>query len=149
MLLRLPPRNFGLWAGVTVLMAAMCAWAGESVRGAANANSPATLRLDVSDDGKQIKLLVRHPEIGLVCELHCYEGGPFVYGKYVKREDGSVVLVHTAGKMTGTTTFTPVGKDRVSMDVLIEGPNEELKQILYLGPCMQLWHSDAFKRRES
>jgi hypothetical protein len=45
-------------------------------------NGPATnaippLRLDVADDGKQIKLLVRHAEIGLVCELHCYEGGPF------------------------------------------------------------------------
>jgi hypothetical protein len=110
--------------------------------------APKPLILDLADDGKQLKLLVRHPEIGLVCELWCYEGGPFHYGKGSRREDGSVVLTHTSGQMTATTTFTPSGDDRVWMDVRVEGPVEALKRVPYVGPCMQLWHSEAFKRRE-
>src|SRR5262245_32315387 len=112
------------------------------------AQAPAPpLRLEVTDNGRQIKLLVRHEKLGLVCELHCYEGGPFQYGKASKRQDGSVVLCHTSGKMKATTTFTPRGPDRVAMDLLIEGPREDLKCIKYVGPCMQFWHSEAFQRK--
>src|SRR2546427_384903 len=142
MLPNITVRDLGLWTNMTLLPAAMCACAVGSVGYNTATKAAAPLRLDFSDDGKQLKLLVRHPEIGLVCELHCYEAGPFHYGKGVKRGDGSVVFAHSAGKMTSTTTFTPIGEDRVSMDVLIEGPREELKQILYIGPCMQFWHSD-------
>jgi hypothetical protein len=92
---------------------------------------------------------VRHAEIGLVCELWCYEGGPFQYGKASKRQDGSVVFVHAAGKMTATTTFVPSGEGRVLMDILVQGPIEELKTVAYMGPCMQLWHSEKFKRADS
>ncbi len=109
----------------------------------------APLQLDIGDDGKQLKLNVRHPEIGLVCELWCYEGGPFRYGTALKRDDGRVVFVHTSGGMTATTTFTPKGPDRVLMDMVIQGPREELKKVNLVGPCMQFWHSEAFKRRES
>jgi hypothetical protein len=115
----------------------------------AQAAGPATpLRLEIADDGKQLKLLVRHPAIGLVCELWCYEGGPFQYGKGTRREDGSVVLVHTARQMTATTTFTPRGQDRIAMEVRVEGPLAELKTVRYVGPCVQFWHSEAFQRRE-
>src|SRR5438105_1871595 len=137
----------GLWLGMAVLLGAMCAGAVRAVEHTTATNAATPLSLDIADDGKQIKLLVRHSEIGLVCELHCYEGGPFQYGTATRRNDGSVVLVHTSGKMTATTTFTPVGEDRISMDVRVEGPLEELKQVQYIGPCMQFWHSDAFKRR--
>jgi hypothetical protein len=109
----------------------------------------ASLHLDIADDGQQIKLLVRHPEIGLVCELWCYEGGPFRYGTAVKRDDGSVAFVHKSGQMTATTTFIPKEVGRVAMNVLIAGPLEELKQVKFVGPCMQFWHSEAFKRRDT
>ena len=109
----------------------------------------APLQLDIGDDGTQLKLVVRHPDIGLVCELWCYEGGPFRYGTATKRDDGRVVFVHTSGGMTATTTFTPKGPDRVLMDMVVEGPREELKKVNLVGPCMQFWHSEAFERRES
>src|SRR5438067_1069376 len=90
----------GLWVWVCISVAALCACAVRSsaLHGATGAGAP--LKLETEDDGKQIKLLVRHPEIGLVCELWCYEGRPFGYGKATRRQDGSVVLVHTSGKMT-------------------------------------------------
>ena len=113
------------------------------------AQVPASLQLDTLDDGKQLKLVVRHRELGPVCELWCYEGGPFGYGKASKREDGSIVFVHTHGKMTATTTFSAAGENRVWMDIVVVGPLEELKQVTYMGPCLQFWHSDAFKRKSS
>jgi hypothetical protein len=119
------------------------------VRGlfAGGSDSPATL--DIFDDGKQLKLLVRRPEIGTVCELWCYEGGPFAYGTASKTSDGRVVFVHKSGGMKAVTTFTPQGPDRVLMDVLVEGPLGELKTVNLIGPCMQFWHSDAFKREST
>ena len=90
----------GLRPSLTLLLAAICACAVGSVGHNAAMKATAPLRLDFSDDGKQLKLLVRHPEIGLVCELHCYEAGPFHYGTGVKRDDGSVVLVKV-GKKAG------------------------------------------------
>ena len=33
------------------------------------------------------------------------------------------------------------------MEVTVDGPLEELRKISYIGPCMQYWHSDAFRRR--
>jgi hypothetical protein len=114
---------------------------------AASTVSPS--QLDVLDDGKQLKLLVRHREVGPICELWCYEGGPFRYGTASKREDGSVVFVHTSGKLIATTTFTPSGEDRILMDILLDGPAEEMKEVTYMGPCMQFWHSDGFKQQEN
>jgi hypothetical protein len=105
--------------------------------------------LDVLDDGKQIKLLVRHREIGPVCELWCYEGGPFRYGTTSKRNDGSVVFIHKSARMTATTTFAPVGTDRISMDILVEGGPEDLRKVQSIGPCMQFWHSEAFQQQGS
>ena len=60
----------GLRPSLTLLLAAICACAVGSVGHNAAMKATAPLRLDFSDDGKQLKLLVRHPEIGLVCELH-------------------------------------------------------------------------------
>ncbi len=114
---------------------------------ASSAASP--LQLDIGDDGKQLKLRLHRLEIGQVCELWCYEGGPFRYGKATKRDDGSVVFVHTAGRMTATTVFTPTGQDRVFMDIVVEGPVEELKRVSLMGPCMQFWHSEAFRRQDT
>ena len=114
-----------------------------------SAGGPAPLLLDFADDGRQLKLLVRHSEIGNVCELWCYEGGPFHYGTATKAGDGRVTFVHTSGKMKATTTFTPSGPDRVLMDVIVEGPLDELKTVRLIGPCMQFWHSPSFQRRNS
>ena len=126
-----------LWIG---LLAAPCLLA---VAG----DVPATL--DILDDGKQLKLVVRRPEIGPVCELWCYEGGPFRYGTASKTADGKVVFVHKSGGMKAVTTFIPQGSERVLMDVVVEGPLSELKAVNLIGPCMQFWHSDAFKREST
>src|SRR5258708_28441946 len=131
---RISIRDMRMWFGVALLTAALSVFSAQSVKPDRTTKSKTSLRLDISDEGKQLKLLVKHPQLGLICELHCYEAGPFHYGKGVKRDNGSVVLAHSAGMINSTTTFTPLGEDRVSMDVLIEGPREELKQILYLGP---------------
>ena len=128
------------WFGLIALVAIACQL---------SAREPDPLLLDIADDGRQLKLLVRHSEIGPVCELWCYEGGPFHYGTGSKTSDGKVVFVHTSGKMKATTTFTPAGPDRVIMDVLVEGPLDELKTVNLVGPCMQFWHSPAFQRRNS
>src|SRR5207237_257977 len=127
-------RRLAILPALILLPGVFCFLVVGQARLSAIAKPPTPLRLDLADDGKQLKLLVRHPEIGLVCELHCYEAGPFHYGKGATREDGSVVLTHTSGGMSCTTTFTTLGEDRVSMDVLVQGPNEELKQILFIGP---------------
>src|SRR5438105_15917405 len=119
----------GLWLGMAVLLGAMCAGAVRAVEHTTATNAATPLSLDIADDGKQIKLLVRHSQIGLVCELWCYEGGPFQYGKGSRGDDGSVVLVHTAEHMTATTTFTPRGNDRISMEIRVEGPLAELKKV--------------------
>lgn len=107
------------------------------------------LALDVADDGRQLKLLVRQSDVGAVCELWCYEGGPFHYGKASRTSDGKVVFVHKSGGMTATTTFTPQGSARVLMDIVVEGPLNELKTVNLMGPCMQFWHSEAFKRESN
>jgi hypothetical protein len=51
--------------------------------------------------------------------------------------------------MTATTSFSPRGIDGVSMDILVGGPLEELKKVNIVGPCMQFWHSDTFKRENN
>lgn len=109
----------------------------------------APLELEVDQQDGKVKLLVRHPEIGRVCELWCYESGPFQRGKGVRREDGSVVISHASGGMNSTTTFTSLPGGRVAMDVEVTGPLDKLQGITLMGPCMQYWHSDAFKRRGS
>lgn len=103
--------------------------------------------LDFTVVKEQLKLVASHPEIGRVFELHCYETGPFQRGTGSRRDDGSVVFSYEKGGMTSTTTFTPRGRGRISMEVTVDGPLEELRKISYIGPCMQYWHSDAFKRR--
>src|SRR5690348_5210969 len=113
-------RNVGWLLMATLLAGASASSTGAPAQGQATGAKP--LRLEVADDGKQIKLLVRHPQIGLICELHCYEGGPFQYGKGERRPDGSVVFVHKNRGMTATTTFTPQGEERVAMDLVVEGP---------------------------
>ena len=45
----------------------------------------APLELEVDEQDGKVKLLVRHPEIDRVCELWCYESGPFQRGKGVRR----------------------------------------------------------------
>ncbi len=137
-------RNCWLF-GILFLLATFV-WSRHKDPQAQAASTVSPSQLDVLDDGKQLKLLVRHREIGPVCELWCYEGGPFRYGTASKREDGSVVFVHTSGKLIATTTFTPSGEDRILMDILLDGPAEEMKEVTYMGPCMQFWHSDGFKQ---
>jgi hypothetical protein len=135
--------------GMALLLAVTLAGRATLLEQARASSAASPFQLDFADDGKQLKLLVRHAEIGLVCELWCYEAGPFQYGRGSKSGDGSVVFIHTSGKMTATTTFTPNGESRVLMDVLVQGPMEELKKVVYMGPCMQLWHSEKFKREDS
>ena len=134
---------------VLPVLAVMCLLVAQASKPVEGLSVASPLQLDLSDDGNQLKVLVRHSEIGPVCELWCYEGGPFHYGRGAKLEDGRIVLVHTAGGMTATTTFTPKGQDRILMDILVEGPLEELKGVNLVGPCMQFWHSEAFKRRDT
>ena len=90
---------------------------------------------------------VRHPQIGLVFVLQCYETGPFQQGEGKKNPDGTVVFSYTSGDMTCTTTFTPVGTERVQMDIAVDGPPGDLEKIPYIGPCMQHQRSEAFGRR--
>jgi hypothetical protein len=131
---------------VAPLMVAACLLGATFAQAAGNG---ATLALDVADDGRQLKLLVRQSDIGAICELWCYEGGPFQYGKASRRSNGKVVFVHQSGGMMATTTFTPQGSDRVLMDIVVEGPLNELKTVNLMGPCMQFWHSEAFKRENN
>jgi hypothetical protein len=35
------------------------------------------------------------------------------------------------------------------MDILVKGPLEELKKVIYVGPCMQFCHSEKFKRKST
>ncbi|MEW5977080.1 MAG: hypothetical protein AB1898_14860 [Acidobacteriota bacterium] len=138
------------WLGSGLcLLAAILVWNQQKNAQGPVTNRTSTLQLDIVDDGKQLKLLVRHRELGPVCELMCYEGGPFYYGIASKREDGSVVFLHTSGKMTATTTFTPAVDGRIWMDILVEGPEQALKEVKFMGPCMQFWHSENFKRQGS
>lgn len=122
---------------------------GDTPKAAEGAGKGAPLALDIFDDGRQLKLLVRQPAIGAICELWCYEGGPFRYGTASRTNDGKVIFVHKSGHMTAMTTFTPDGSDRVLMDVLVTGPLDELKTVNLVGPCMQFWHSEAFKRENN
>jgi hypothetical protein len=142
-------RNDASLPGMALLLAVTLAVGAKLLEQAWASSAASPFQLDFADDGKQLKLLVRHAEIGLVCELWCYEAGSFQYGKGSKSGDGSVVFIHTSGKMTATTRFTPSGESRVSMDVSVQGPIEELKKVVYMGPCMQLWHSEKFKREDS
>lgn len=116
------------------------------------------LSLDVLVTKLETKLLVSHPETGLVCEHWCYETGPF--GKYrgdvpleqsgVRNADGSVVMVHTRPwrerTVKSTTTFRTGREGRVVMDVDVEGAQPPVP-VYYVGPCTQCWHSEAFMRR--
>src|SRR5437667_12066291 len=60
---------------VLMVLAVMCLRVTQASNPAEGISAATPLQLDVSDDGNQLKVLVRHPEIGLVCELWCYEGG--------------------------------------------------------------------------
>lgn len=98
-------------------------------------------------DGKVTpKLDIDHADAGPVCELQCYETGPFQNGTGAKNEDGSVVFSYASGNMTCTTTFTVKGDDRVQALVEVKGPLDELKKVSYLGPCLQFQRSKAFTR---
>ena len=92
-------------------------------------------------------LEIRHPQIGLVCELQCYETGPFQQGTGTKKKDGSIVLTYRSSEMTAITTFALVAEGRISMDIVVEGPLEQLRKVAYMGACMQYRYSDAFKRQ--
>ena len=116
----------------------------------------ATLQLDFHQEPRggaegrvTPKLEVRHPEFGLVCELQCYETGPFEVGKGKKNPDGSVVFSYKNGDMSCTTTCTPVGADRVRLDVVIDGPADQIKKIGFIGPCMQHQRSPTFSRQRN
>jgi hypothetical protein len=142
-------RRSHLFFSIVLWLAVALVWAPQTTKKIQAASQTTAFRLDILDDGKQLKLLAWHPEIGSIFELWCYEGGPFRYGAGSKREDGSVVFVHISGKMTATTTFTPMVEGKISMDILVEGPLEELKKVNIMGPCMQFWHSDRFKRENT
>ena len=92
-------------------------------------------------------LIVSHPQVGVICHFQCYEAGPFQTGEAVKNPDGTVVFTYRTKDMTCTTTSTAVGADRVRMEIDVTGPADQRKQIPYVGPCMQLRQSEAFRRR--
>ncbi len=92
------------------------------------------------------KLDVDRADVGPVCELQCYETGPFQTGDAVKKEDGSVVFSYQSGNMTCVTTLTAQGDDRVQALTEIKGPLEELKSVRYLGACLQFQRSELFTR---
>jgi hypothetical protein len=93
------------------------------------------------------KLLVEHADLGPVCELQCYETGPFQTGDAVKKEDGSVVFSYESGNMTCTTTCTTVGDDRVQALTEVQGLTDDLKKVPYLGACLQFQRSQLFTRQ--
>ena len=92
------------------------------------------------------KLDVDHADLGPVCELQCYETGPFQTGDAVKKEDGSIVFSYESGNMTCTTTCTTVGDDRVQALTEIKGPFDDVKKVPYLGACLQFQRSQLFTR---
>lgn len=123
-----------------------------SVCGGAQAASKLTLSFrQVPREGREgrttPKLDVDHADLGPVCELQCYETGPFQTGDAVKNEDGSVVFSYQSGNMTCTTTCTAVGDDRVQALTEIRGPFEEQKKVPYLGACLQFQRSPLFTRQ--
>ena len=68
---------------------------------------PATLQLDLHQNprgDKEAKLTpnleIRHPQLGLICDLQCYETGPFQQGEAIKKADGTVVFTYQSGEMT-------------------------------------------------
>ena len=93
------------------------------------------------------KLIVDHADLGPVCELQCYETGPFQHGGALKNDDGSVVFNYKSGNMTCTATFTAIGDNRVQSLVEIKGPLDELRKIPYTGPCLQFQRSKLFTRK--
>src|SRR3989442_3989480 len=72
---------------VLLVLAVMCLRVTQASNPVEGISAVTPLQLDLSDDGNQLKVLVRHPEIGPVCELWCYEGGPFHYGRGAKRSE--------------------------------------------------------------
>ena len=92
------------------------------------------------------KLDVDHADLGPVCELQCYETGPFQVGDGVKKEDGSVVFSYQSGDMTCTTTCTTIGDDRVQALTEIRGSFDDVKKVPYLGACLQFQRSQLFTR---
>ena len=101
------------------------------------------------EEGRQNRprLEIRHAALGFAAEMQCYETGPFQMGKTQKDPDGSVVFSYKSGEMTCTTTFTTPDDERVAMDVLIQGPLEQLRKVAYVGPCLQFRRADAFTWR--
>jgi len=93
------------------------------------------------------KLDVEHADLGPVCELQCYETGPFQHGPGTVNEDGSVVFSYQSGNMTCTTTFTTQGDNRVQGITEVTGPLSELKKVRYLGACLQFQRSELFTRQ--
>src|SRR6266480_2779913 len=61
---------------VLPVLAVMCLLVAQASKPVEGLSVASPLQLDLSDDGNQLKVLVRHSEIGPVCELWCYEGGP-------------------------------------------------------------------------
>jgi hypothetical protein len=82
--------NPKLCFGASLLLAAFLLSVGAPKLAQAADDLP--LALDVADDGRQLKLLVRQSDVGVVCELWCYEGGPFHYGKASRTSDGKVIF---------------------------------------------------------
>lgn len=93
------------------------------------------------------KLDVDHALLGPVCELQCYETGPFQHGLATRNDDGSIVFTYESGNMTCSTTFTTQGDDRVQAATEIRGPLDELKKVPYLGACLQFQRSQSFTRQ--
>ena len=139
--------RYAFWTAVGLVVFGGCAGDEQGIEPVGGGGGPAaSMSLDFTQDERHLRLVARHPQLGQVFELWCYEGGPFRQGTPSKRPDGSVVFTHKSRNMTATTTFTPSGEGRIVMDVVVEGPLEELKKVPYMGPCMQFWHADAFMR---
>src|SRR2546425_5091793 len=85
---------------VLLVLAVMCLRVAQASKPVEGISAATPVQLDVSDDGKQLKVLVRHPEIGPVCELWCYERARSTTGE------------GPSEKMAGSSLYTPQGDDR-------------------------------------
>src|SRR6266705_3820217 len=85
---------------VLMVLAVMCLRVTQASNPAEGISAVTPLQLDLSDNGNQLKVLVRHPEIGPVCELWCYERARSTTGE------------GPSEKMAGSSLYTPQGDDR-------------------------------------
>ncbi len=107
--------RYAFWTAVGLVVFGGCAGGEQGIEPVGGGGGPAaSMGLDFTQDERHLRLVARHPQLGQVFELWCYEGGPFRQGTPSKRPDGGVVFTHKSGNMTATTTFTPSGEGRLA-----------------------------------